>query len=367
MLSKRLALNSSNQDRAIRSRRAAPTGGSLARTEWRSASSEPSANVRPAAPNSTISAEAAVSARAAAPKVEPKTAEGQGGERRRRKPERRGRGARRAADAPPRRRRACRGRRRAQWSPEQAEALDQVGRWLQQGEPQVFRLFGYAGVGKTTLAKRTRRRRATGETAFAAFTGKAALVMRSKGCAGRDDHPRADLPRQRRRRRRADLHAQPRRPRLARRSDRDRRMLDGRRRTRRATSSRSASRSWCSAIPSQLPPVKGGGYFTEAEPDVMLTEIHRQARGQPDHPPVARSSAPAAKSPTANMARAASSAATRSTPPQVLAADQVLVGMNRTRRALQSAHPRSCSGIDGAAAGRRRQARLPAQRPRPRA
>ena len=32
------------------------------------------------------------------------------------------------------------------------------------------------------------------------------------------------------------------------------------------------------------------------------------------------------------MAKAASSAATRSTPPTVLAADQVLVGVNRTRR-----------------------------------
>src|SRR5208283_2536336 len=33
--------------------------------------------------------------------------------------------------------------------------------------------------------------------------------------------------------------------------------------------------------PAQLPPVKGGGYFTEAEPDVMLTEVHRQAADNP--------------------------------------------------------------------------------------
>ena len=33
--------------------------------------------------------------------------------------------------------------------------------------------------------------------------------------------------------------------------------------------------------PAQLPPVKGGGFFTEAEPDVMLTEIHRQAENDP--------------------------------------------------------------------------------------
>lgn len=33
--------------------------------------------------------------------------------------------------------------------------------------------------------------------------------------------------------------------------------------------------------PAQLPPVKGAGYFTNADPEVMLTEIHRQARDNP--------------------------------------------------------------------------------------
>ena len=33
--------------------------------------------------------------------------------------------------------------------------------------------------------------------------------------------------------------------------------------------------------PAQLPPVAGGGYFTDASPDVMLTEVHRQAEGDP--------------------------------------------------------------------------------------
>ena len=33
--------------------------------------------------------------------------------------------------------------------------------------------------------------------------------------------------------------------------------------------------------PAQLPPVKGGGFFTEAEPDIMLTEVHRQAADNP--------------------------------------------------------------------------------------
>ena len=65
-----------------------------------------------------------------------------------------------------------------EWSREQAEAIDKVGRWLKAGEPQVFRLFGYAGVGKTTLARHVAEG-ARGGTAFAAFTGKAAMVMRA--------------------------------------------------------------------------------------------------------------------------------------------------------------------------------------------
>jgi hypothetical protein len=33
--------------------------------------------------------------------------------------------------------------------------------------------------------------------------------------------------------------------------------------------------------PAQLPPISGGGFFTEHEPDHLLTEIHRQARDNP--------------------------------------------------------------------------------------
>ena len=50
------------------------------------------------------------------------------------------------------------------------------------GRATSVRLFGYAGVGKTTLASALAEI-APGETAFAAFTGKAALVMRSKGAS----------------------------------------------------------------------------------------------------------------------------------------------------------------------------------------
>src|SRR3990167_9425034 len=59
------------------------------------------------------------------------------------------------------------------WTPEQDRALKAVDRWMKAPDRQVFRLFGYAGAGKTTLAQH-----------FAMDAGKAAHVMRQKGCEG---------------------------------------------------------------------------------------------------------------------------------------------------------------------------------------
>ena len=70
------------------------------------------------------------------------------------------------------------------WSPQQDAAIKTVQAWLRDPKaPQVFRLFGYAGTGKTTLAKHLAAD-VSGSVVFAAFTGKAALMLRKKGCAG---------------------------------------------------------------------------------------------------------------------------------------------------------------------------------------
>lgn len=83
--------------------------------------------------------------------------------------------------------------------------------------------------------------------------------------------------------------------------------------------------------PAQLPPVKGEGYFTSREPDFMLTEVHRQAA---DNPIIAMSMA-------IREGRALSKGRygeSRVVGPDdidsesVLAADQILVGKNATRR-----------------------------------
>jgi ATP-dependent exoDNAse (exonuclease V) alpha subunit len=66
------------------------------------------------------------------------------------------------------------------WSEQQLGALDAVESWLDGGAQSYFYLAGYAGTGKSTLAAEVGRRHR--KVLFAAFTGKAALVMRQKGC-----------------------------------------------------------------------------------------------------------------------------------------------------------------------------------------
>lgn len=69
------------------------------------------------------------------------------------------------------------------YTPEQARAMDEIERWYRTGRTQIFRLSGYAGTGKTTVARDIPSRLGV-EAQYAAFTGKAASVLRAKGCEG---------------------------------------------------------------------------------------------------------------------------------------------------------------------------------------
>src|SRR6476469_3998312 len=221
-----------------------------------------------------------------------------------------------------------------EFSPHQDAALKAVATWLKakpgaNGTPQVFRLFGYAGTGKTTLA-RTIAEGVDGDVKFAAFTGKAASVMRGKGCHGattihgliyRARESGEEIPS-------FDLYDE------APASKADLIVIDE-----------------CSMVdaelgrdllsfgvpvlvlgdPAQLPPVKGGGFFTDAEPDVMLTEVHRQARDNP----IIRLSMQVREGEGLELGDYGDSRVIRRSgidASAVLRTDQVLVGMNRTRR-----------------------------------
>ena len=215
------------------------------------------------------------------------------------------------------------------WSPQQEAALAAVSAWLKRGEPQVFRLFGYAGTGKTTLAKQLSAD-IDGDVIFAAFTGKAALVLRAKGC-----------------REARTIHSTIYRLRESE-ADEPTFVLN-----RDSSAARAALIviDECSMVdeelgrdllsfgrpvlvlgdPAQLPPVKGGGFFTEAEPDIMLTEVHRQAADNP----IIRLSMLAREGTRIGLGSYGESRVIRRgeiDATLVQRADQVLVGMNRTRR-----------------------------------
>lgn len=235
------------------------------------------------------------------------------------------------------------------FSPQQEAALESVQCWLQ-SDQQVFRLFGYAGTGKTTLAKHLHA------DFYAAYTGKAAHVLIRKGCPATTIHSLIYQPRDKSTARLQQLLEElsllPGDMTLLREISRERENLRKPAFTLNLASPLRNARllviDECSMVdeqvgtdllsfgcrilvlgdPAQLPPIYGGGYFTSQEPDVLLTEVHRQARdnpvldlattvresGQlPAHHPLIRESL---------------------TPGDALAVDQIIVGRNRTRRAV---------------------------------
>ncbi|MDR5813068.1 ATP-dependent RecD-like DNA helicase [Caballeronia sp. LZ033] len=68
---------------------------------------------------------------------------------------------------------------------EQLAAISKAVDWFKNGEQQYFFLSGYAGTGKTTIAKTIATKCCPdGGVIFCAFTGKAASRLRDKGCSG---------------------------------------------------------------------------------------------------------------------------------------------------------------------------------------
>lgn len=167
------------------------------------------------------------------------------------------------------------------WSPQQEAAIKAVRDWLADKKgPQVFRLFGYAGTGKTTLAKELAAG-VKGSVLYACFTGKAAQVLRTKGCEGAStihsliytprDSKEAGKPKFKLNRDSAAALA-------------DLLIIDevsmvGEELAKDLLSFR--KRVLVLGDPAQLPPVKGEGFFINSIPDVMLTEVHRQAAENP--------------------------------------------------------------------------------------
>lgn len=277
------------------------------------------------------------------------------------------------------------------FSPEQDRALREVNDWLRNGDKQVFHLFGFAGTGKTTLAKHLAEG-VDGDVIFAAFTGKAAHVLRQKGCENAqtihsliyhsrdksrvrlqeleleleqlidqlnesglkdefiEEHPKV-------RRLRADIKTE----------------ADNSEQPMFILNTESAAREAdlivideCSMVdaqmgqdllsfgtpvlvlgdPAQLPPVGGAGYFTEnVTPNIMLTEIHRQAQESP----IIRMATDTRNQIPLTVGEWGEGChvfptGTKLDTDTMLSFDQILVGKNRTRK-LTNAKLRQLKGI----------------------
>lgn len=235
------------------------------------------------------------------------------------------------------------------WGAQQQSALNAVAEWHQSyrhgGPKQIFRLFGYAGTGKTTLA-RSFAERIPGRTVYAAFTGKAALAMQRSGC--RDA---------------STIHSLIYQPV----EDED----TGEMTFELSLESDAANAGLivideCSMVgdeigrdllsygvpvlvlgdPAQLPPVgNDAGFFTAAKPDAMLTEIHRQAEGNP----IIQLATAVRLGKTLDLGQYGSSRVIGRgvlSDDEIMSASQILVGRNATRASFNR-RIRGMMGRDG--------------------
>jgi exodeoxyribonuclease-5 len=231
------------------------------------------------------------------------------------------------------------------WSPQQDKALLGVKAWLanKKGQ-QVHRIFGFAGTGKTTLAKEIATM-VNGDVHYMCFTGKAALVLRQKGCPGA-----------------STIHS------AIYRAKRDDRTGKHRFSINKDSVVRHVklvivdevsmvdekigqdvlsfgTRVLVLGDPFQLPPIKGEGFFTDRQPDILLTEIHRQAR---DNPIIRLSMQVRDNQLLVPGTYGASKVIQREQVDrdEVLQSDQVLVGMNKTRQGYNR-RIRALRGLEG--------------------
>ena len=165
-----------------------------------------------------------------------------------------------------------------EYSPQQKLAMLKIKTWLSdKNRKQVFKMFGYAGTGKTFLISKILE--IVDNVIFATYTGKAAHVLRTKGVPASTIHSLIY------------------------------KLVDDEKGKLTWEINPDSKIRYCKLIiidevsmvneemardlmsfkkpilvvgdPGQLPPVSGTGFFIQGEPNVMLTEIHRQAKDSP--------------------------------------------------------------------------------------
>lgn len=240
----------------------------------------------------------------------------------------------------------------------------------------IFRLFGYAGTGKTTIIRilMTKLGMKPGEVRFAAYTGKAAMVMRKTGLDAQTIHSLIYEPV-------APNQAECNKLAAAIKDETDptqKQVLKGELKEKskvhfiKRSKSNSALRRTrllvldeCSMVndtmlgdlltfhvpmlvlgdPGQLPPIEGEGALTKEKPDVMLTEIHRQAAGNPiiDFATRARNKI---FIPKIQLGNSLHTSQTSLSSEQVLGFSQIICGKNLTKQRLNQ-RIRGLRGYEG--------------------
>jgi exodeoxyribonuclease-5 len=259
---------------------------------------------------------------------------------------------------------------------QQQAGIEKIRNWYesqQQGwGADVFRLFGPAGTGKTTMAKAIPGALGLTNVRYATFTGKAAHVLRGKGASPVSTiHSGIYFP--------TTSEEAAERLRLAQvelaelasdhapwtpddenlRAELEAQIQVLQQEARRLAWEWNPASEWADAEliildevsmvgaklaadierygvpvlvlgdPAQLPPIEGGGYYTDAQPDFLLTEIHRQALESP----VLELATRIRLSTDRSLGLTASDTAPASVD-EAMQADQVLVWSNKRRWAM---------------------------------
>ena len=281
----------------------------------------------------------------------------------------------------------------------QARAIAEIRDWFvnRSGQQQIFRLFGYAGSGKSTVLRfaleelglRTSvsSRHCVPDVVTATFTGKAALVLRRKGTPARTIHSliysviqateeeveaaTAKIEEAKKQARgltgfdkttaEAAIEAmrqalgQMKHPRFTLNPQSDAALTKLIVLDEVSMVDEEMARDLMSfrkpilvlGDPGQLPPIKGEGAFTRDAPDVMLTEIHRQA----EESAIIRLATMARQGEAIGFgqydAHVAKMRKMDVTPEQALRGGQVICGRNATRFDLNNAL-RKAAGFGGA-------------------
>jgi len=252
-----------------------------------------------------------------------------------------------------------------------ADRIDKLGKLTK----PIFRLFGYAGTGKTTTIRQIMELlNLKTDTRFAAYTGKAAMVMRKTGLPAQTIHsliyePVSPDPVEcnklmARVKAEEDLVVKKTLQQELKEKSRVHFILRSKSNSD-LRKTRLLVLDECSMVneamladllsfnvpmlvlgdPGQLPPIEGEGALIKAKPDVMLTEIHRQAQGNPiiDFATRARHGIFIPKIALGTSAHVSQLSLTSEA---VTAFDQIICGRNDTRKKLNQ-RIRGLKGFEG--------------------